>query len=146
MSNDHNPPQVNDTLTAETTATDVIYQWYRGGDPISGGTGSTYTVTKDDIGKPITVKVTQTKKPDGTNYAESERPTQTSDPTPSVEKKNGSAAPTAPTQDEITKTDTIITVKAPAQSGSGTMESPYRSPISYTHMQQRNPGIRPASA
>ena len=86
-------PVAGDELTATTTASDVVYQWYRGEDAISGATGDTYTLTADDVGKTITVKVTQTKKEDGTDYDTDGRPTQTSDLTEAVEKKDGPAAP-----------------------------------------------------
>ena len=93
VSDSHNPPQVGDTLTAETAATDLIYQWYRGNDPIDNATGATYNLTVDDLGKAITVTVRQTKQADGTDYAEADRPARTSDPTSAVVKKAGPAAP-----------------------------------------------------
>ena len=43
----------------------VSYQWNRGGSAISGATGSTYTLTADDVGKTITVTATPT---DTTGY------------------------------------------------------------------------------
>ncbi len=85
-------PQTDDVLTAETTATDLIYQWYRDNEPISGATESTYKVTKEDFGKTITVKVSQIKKSDGTYYAEDERPVQNSEATEAVEKSDAHAA------------------------------------------------------
>lgn len=36
VSDSHNPPVVGDTLTASTTATDLVYEWYRGNEEISG--------------------------------------------------------------------------------------------------------------
>ena len=93
VSGDHNPPVIGDVLTATTTASDVIYQWYRGGEPISGATEETYTLTTEDVDNTITVKVTQTKKSDGTDYIENERPYQTSEATGTVEKKAGPSAP-----------------------------------------------------
>jgi hypothetical protein len=54
---------VGKTLTAHpgtwkpSTAT-LTYQWYRSGKKVSGATGQTYTLTKADLGKKITVKVT----------------------------------------------------------------------------------------
>jgi len=76
-------PQTGDTLTAGTTATDLEYAWYYAnesgeptGDPIS--TASTYAPTDSDVGKKIVVKISQTKKSDGTTYADNEKPTQTS--------------------------------------------------------------------
>ena len=38
------------------------YQWYRNGAAISGATGATYRLTSEDIGKKITVTITQTYK------------------------------------------------------------------------------------
>lgn len=54
---------VGKTLTAKpgtwkpSTAT-LTYQWYRSGKKISGATAATYTLTKSDLGKKMTVKVT----------------------------------------------------------------------------------------
>lgn len=54
---------VGKTLTAKpgtwkpSTAT-LTYQWYRSGKKISGATAQTYTLTKSDLGKKMTVKVT----------------------------------------------------------------------------------------
>ena len=87
VSGNHNPPVIEDVLTASTTATDVIYEWYRDGEKIEGENNDTYTLTKDDAGKKITVKAIQTKKDDGTDYPETDRPSQTSDPTGEVVKK-----------------------------------------------------------
>ena len=93
VSDSHNPPVVDDTLTASTTATDIVYEWYRDGEKIPSATASTYTLTADDVGKPITVKVTQTKQADGTDYTEDSKPTQTSDATAAVVKKSSPVAP-----------------------------------------------------
>ena len=56
------------TATANVTNSDfnadtdsLTYQWKRGNDTISGATEATYTVTKDDIGKALTVEVTSEK-------------------------------------------------------------------------------------
>lgn len=54
---------VGKTLTAKpgtwkpSTAA-LTYQWYRSGKKISGATAQTYTLTKSDLGKKMTVKVT----------------------------------------------------------------------------------------
>ncbi len=58
-------PTMAQTLTATYTKGEdqgetVAYQWYRGDDPISGATQTTYTITADDIGKTIKVKVSGT--------------------------------------------------------------------------------------
>ena len=87
VSDDHNPPVIGDELTASTTATDILYEWYRDGEKIEGENKDTYTLTKDDAGKKITVKAIQTKKEDGTDYPENDRPSQASDPTGEVVKK-----------------------------------------------------------
>ena len=59
-------PQVDQTLTADTSAIDdedgltnatFAYQWRGGGLTIIGATGSTYTLTASDQGKSITVRV-----------------------------------------------------------------------------------------
>ncbi|EHM52523.1 immunoglobulin-like domain-containing protein, partial [Cardiobacterium valvarum] len=56
--------QVGKTLTAAVVDDDgvpdsgVIYQWLRDGSPISGQTGSSYTLTKDDAGHKISVRAT----------------------------------------------------------------------------------------
>ena len=84
---DHNPPVVGDTLTATTTATDLSYQWFRDGEPITGVTGMNYALTADDVDKKITVQVVQTAKSDGTDYEAGQEPTQASDELPEVVKK-----------------------------------------------------------
>ena len=87
VSDDHNPPVIGDKLTASTTATDILYEWYRDGEKIEGENKHSYTLTKDDAGKKITAKAIQTKKDDGTDYPENDRPSQASDPTGEVVKK-----------------------------------------------------------
>lgn len=77
-------PVVGDTLTADCSATDLLYQWYGDGQPISEATTATYILTKEDYGKTITVQVTQTKDVSGTDYAEDKRPTLTSTATKAV--------------------------------------------------------------
>ncbi len=49
-----------ETLTAvpEASASVTGYQWLRNGESISGATGSTYTLTADDVGNNISVKIT----------------------------------------------------------------------------------------
>ena len=78
-------PQIGDVLTAESDATDLEYEWYRGSDKIDSATESTYTLTTDDLGKAITVIVYQTKDEIGDDLTN--RPTQTSEATAAVEKK-----------------------------------------------------------
>lgn len=80
-------PAVGDVLTASCAATDLIYQWYRGNEAISGAIGESYTVTASDIGKTIKVKVTQTKQENGSAYASGSAPTKESSATGAVEKR-----------------------------------------------------------
>ena len=77
-------PVVGDELTADCSATDLLYQWYRDGEPINEATSAKYILTKEDYGKAITVQVTQTKNVSGTDYAEDQRPTLTSTATKAV--------------------------------------------------------------
>ena len=66
-------PQVDETLTADTSGisdddglTDVSYsyRWIAGGSDIAGATGSSYTLTDDDAGKSIKVRVSFTDDAD----------------------------------------------------------------------------------
>ncbi len=64
---DNPHPAPGDTLAISHTLADddgfpgaVNYQWQRDGADIPGATGSTYTVTPGDIGKPVTVTLTYT--------------------------------------------------------------------------------------
>ena len=63
------PAHVGETLTADTsgitdpdglTSATFGYQWLAGGADISGATGSSYTLSADDLGKTITVRVSFT--------------------------------------------------------------------------------------
>ena len=52
---------VGKTLTANysgTPSTGISYQWYRGDTPIADATGTSYTLTADDAGKSVSVRVT----------------------------------------------------------------------------------------
>ncbi len=55
-------PKVGETLGAVTGTWDPVpafsYRWYRNGSSISGATKATYKLTKSDVGRVITVKVT----------------------------------------------------------------------------------------
>ncbi len=58
--------QVGQTLTANSgtwspSGTSQARQWLANGSPISGATGTTYTVQAGDLGKTITVRVTSSK-------------------------------------------------------------------------------------
>ena len=79
-------PQIDDVLQAQTTATPVTYQWYRGEDPIDDATSATYTVTFYDCDKTITVKVTQAKDSGGSGVPANDV-TKASESTGAVEKK-----------------------------------------------------------
>lgn len=46
--------------TVDPAAT-LTYQWLRGSTPIAGASRSTYTLTKADLGKPVSVRVTATR-------------------------------------------------------------------------------------
>ncbi|WP_462157485.1 DUF4347 domain-containing protein [Pseudoalteromonas sp. GB56] len=73
----------DETLTVSNTLADedglgvISYQWLRGGVAITGATGTSYTLTQDDVGSQITVSASYT---DGGSTAESV----TSSPTSSV--------------------------------------------------------------
>jgi len=99
------------TLTADTTGItytpnptgDVpIYQWYRNGVAITNATGSSYTLTADDMGEAITVTVTA----DDTHAVGKV----TSAPTAAVTKDDGPTAPSAPVASGVTPTS--ITLQA----------------------------------
>ena len=116
-------PQIGDTLKADTPATGVIYQWYRGDDPIEGATDDTYTLTTDDLDKDITVRATQPNKDDGTPYPESEAPAFPSEPTNAVEKKTPSEISEQTAKDNITITyeeETVTPVEGYDVSTDGT--------------------------
>ena len=54
-------PTVGETLKATYSggnATEISYQWYRGNEAISGATETSYTLTADDAGKSVSVRVT----------------------------------------------------------------------------------------
>ena len=64
---DNTAPKVGDTLTVTVddwspTPDQVSIRWYRSGAAISKATGETYTLTRYDYGKVITVKVTASGK------------------------------------------------------------------------------------
>ena len=74
-------PQVGETLTAGTagiadedglTKVSYSYQWIAGGSDIDGATNSTYTLSDDDEGKTIQVKVTFTDDADNQESLTSE--------------------------------------------------------------------------
>lgn len=90
------------TYTPNVSGNVPTYQWYRDGVAITNATGASYTLTEDDLGANITVKVTA----DGVHAIGSV----TSAATAKVVKSDGAAAPVAPTEDS--KTATSITLKA----------------------------------
>ena len=113
-------PQVGDTLTASTTATDVYYLWFRR-TPIDGGeslvrimeqTEASYTLTSADVGYQILAVAIQTKGEDGEEIAEAQRPSERADPTAAVTlKDNAHDAPTLATGD-VARASTTLTVNA----------------------------------
>ena len=107
--------QVGETLTADTSGiadedelTNVVfsYQWIRrdgsGDADIDGATGTTYTLTGDDEGKTIEVRVSFTDD-------EGNPETLTSDPTGEVEAKPNTRATGAPAIDGIARVGETLT-------------------------------------
>ncbi len=89
-------PAVGATLKAITTpsgATNLSYEWYADGQLIAGANGRSYTPTEADLGKKISVKVTQ-------NKGQSKAVTVTSGAIGPVEKKSAEV----PTAQEIKET------------------------------------------
>lgn len=82
------------TYTPDTTGNVPTYQWYRNGVAITNATGSSYTLTADDLGATITLTVTA----DGTHAVGSV----TSLATAVVTKGDGPAAPSAPVASSVT--------------------------------------------
>lgn len=113
-------PQVGDVLTANTTATDVYYLWFRR-TPIEGGESlvrimeqaeASYTLTSADVGYQILAVAIQTKGEDGEEIAGDQRPSERADPTAAVTlKDNANAAPTLAT-DDVARASTTLTVSA----------------------------------
>ena len=107
---DKTTPKFGDKLTADTSALDygteskgeLTYQWYRGGEKITGATGAEYTTVAADMNKPIKVEVKNSNNSSSV----------TSAPTAAVAKANytGSAAvsPTGikPTHNSVSFTGT----------------------------------------
>ncbi|WP_312046785.1 InlB B-repeat-containing protein, partial [Anaerotignum sp.] len=91
------------TLTASLTDSNstgtLSYQWIRGGEDISGATESTYTLTKDDVGAVITVKITSSDK----------KGTRTSDATSEIGKVDCEGTALAPIL--LERTDNSITLQ-----------------------------------
>ncbi|NEW07314.1 hypothetical protein GK047_15010 [Paenibacillus sp. SYP-B3998] len=103
--------KVGETLTADlsgityspdTSGNVPTYQWYRNGVAITNATGSSYTLTADDLGAAITVVVTA----DNTHATGNV----TSAATGAVTAADGAEAPAAPV--EVSKTTTSITLQA----------------------------------
>ena len=103
--------QVGQTLTADTSGivdadglTNAVfsYQWMADDTNIQDATGSSYTLTEDDEGKAITVRVSFTD-------AEGNPETLTSDPTGEVEAKPNTSATGAPTIDGTAQVGQTLT-------------------------------------
>lgn len=77
-------PAVGDTLTVECSASGLSYQWLRDNVTITGATSASYTVTADDVGKALSVRVIQAEDSAGALYAGN---TKTSEPTSPVTKQ-----------------------------------------------------------
>ena len=65
---DKTSPKVGDTLVANTTpaGATATYKWFADGAEISGATSATYVLTKDQLGKKISVEATGVDKYKGT--------------------------------------------------------------------------------
>ena len=88
------------------TVWNYAFMWFRDGEPIIGTDGegnpapaisSTYTVTEDDLGASITVKVTASQEGFGSGTAESTAAVVPGGPTPTPTAPTPTATPTAPT-------------------------------------------------
>ena len=107
---DKTSPKFGDKLTADTSALDygteskgeLTYQWYRGGEKITGATGAEYTTVAADMNKPIKVEVKNSNNSGSVFSAQ----------TNNVAKAAGPAAPTGLA--EVSKTANSITVTANA--------------------------------
>ncbi|MCP1308547.1 S-layer homology domain-containing protein [Paenibacillus tyrfis] len=88
------------TYTPDTTGNVSTYQWYRNGAAITNATGSSYTLTADDLGATITLTVTA----DDTHAVGSV----TSVATAVVTKGDGPAAPSAPVASSVTPTSITL--------------------------------------
>ncbi|WP_312942931.1 hypothetical protein, partial [Oscillibacter sp.] len=95
---------VGNTLTAELTGSNnsgtLSYQWTRGGEDIAGATNGTYTLTADDIGKKMVVKITSSDQVG----------TVTSTPTDAVSKLDCEESASNPII--LSNTDSSVTVTA----------------------------------
>ena len=85
-------PEIGDTLTVECPAQGLSYQWLRDGEVISGAIGTSYTATLDDLGKALSVKVTQVEDRFGAPISGY---TKISEPTQPVAKQEQAAPSTA---------------------------------------------------
>ena len=78
----HDPLLEGDEISVDSDASEVTFEWFYTdeegnptGEPI--GTEKTYTIKNpNDLGKKIIAVITQNKKPDGTDYADDEKPKQ----------------------------------------------------------------------
>ncbi len=78
----HDPLLEGDEISVDSDASEVTFEWFYTdedgnptGEPI--GTEKTYTIKNpNDLGKKIIAVITQNKKPDGTDYADAEKPKQ----------------------------------------------------------------------
>lgn len=98
--------KVGETLTADVSAlndsTNLTYQWYADGTAIADAIGVSYTLTANEAGKPITVKVTATADSEYAGTVESAATL--------VVANASQTAPTISESDITEKTDSSITV------------------------------------
>ena len=134
-------PQVDETLTADTSGisdddglnnVSYTYQWIAGGLDIDGATGSSYTLTDDDAGKTIKVKVSFT---DDANNSES----LTSDATATVAAKPNSPATGAPTISGTVQVGETLTADV-----SGVNDEDGLDDVSYSYQWVSNDGTNDA--
>ena len=103
---DNTAPKIGDTLSASIVGGNasgtLSYQWKADGAPIAGATGVSYIVTVADLDKGISVEIASSGQTE----------TLTSRPTFAVAKKDGPAAPAAPTLSSKTHSSVTLTPTA----------------------------------
>ena len=129
--------QVDETLTADTSSIDdpdglsnvsYSHQWLADDAEIQGATGSTYTLTDDDTGKTITVRVSFTDDADNDESL-------TSAATAAVAARPNSPATGAPTISGTVQVDETLTADA-----SGITDQDGLTNISYSYQWIRSDG------
>ena len=115
----------NSTLSDANGMGDLKYQWKAHDTVISGATGTTYKLTKNDIGKAITVTVSYT---DLKGNAEKVCSTPTAVVTDVVVQKN--PVPTAPVKDAVAKETSATQPVSKAKDVAGAKDSSPAQPVS----------------